>query len=208
MIKHFIIAILAGISIAAPLGSNGIICIKLSLDKGFVAGLVSGLGESTVVGFYAWLLTYSSDSMESFLSEHYLKFRLLSGVILFLIGTQRFFSKKKVIITKKFRTQNSSFRFLYIYLFALGIALINPMTIVSLLGLISSFFNLANNFLIIPTVLGFVLGTAIWWFILSATVSYFRTKINRFFFHFINYSSGTFLMIIGLKSIFNQNLLN
>ena len=95
MIKNFIIAILAGISIAAPLGSNGIICIKLSLDKGFVAGLGSGLGESTVVGFYAWLLTYSSDSMESFLTEHYLKFRLVSGVILFLIGTQRFFSKKK-----------------------------------------------------------------------------------------------------------------
>lgn len=208
MIESFIFAMLAGLSIAAPLGMNGIICIEFSLDKGFLAGLVSGLGESTVVGFYAWLLTYSADAMESFLSEHYLRFRFLSGVILFLIGIQRFFTKKKQFKEKPLELKNSSIRFLSIYIFALGVALINPMTIVALLAVISSYFKLANNFLIVPTVLGFVLGTAIWWFILSATVSYFRTKINRFFFHFINYSSGTFLVIIGLKSIFNQTLSN
>ena len=93
MIKSLIFAILAGLSIAAPLGSNGIICIKFSLDKGFLAGLVSGLGESTVVGFYAWLVTSSAGAAESFLSEHQLRFRLLSGVILLLMGIQRFFSK-------------------------------------------------------------------------------------------------------------------
>ena len=88
MIKHFIIAMLARISIAAPLWSNGIICIKLFLDKGFLAGLVSELGESTVVRFYAWLLTYSSDSMKSFLSEYYLRFRFFRRLTLFLMRTQ------------------------------------------------------------------------------------------------------------------------
>ncbi len=205
MIESFIFAMLAGLSIAAPLGINGIICIKFSLDKGFLAGLVSGLGESTVVGFYAWLVTSSASAAESFLSEHQLRFRLLSGVILLLMGIQRFFSKnylKKPQLNKKsLALKNSSVRFLSIYLFALSIALINPMTIVSLLALISSHFNLTNNFSIVPTVLGLVFGTAIWWLMLSATVSYFRTKINRFFLRFINYSSGTALVIIGLKLI-------
>ncbi len=96
MIESLIFAMLAGFSIAAPLGSNGIICIKFSLDKGFLAGLVSGLGESTVVGFYAWLVISSADAAESFLNEHQLRFRFLSGVILFLMGIQRFFSKKNL----------------------------------------------------------------------------------------------------------------
>ncbi len=207
MIKSLGFSILAGLLIAVPLGSNGIICIKFSLDKGFLAGLVSGLGESTVVGFYAWLVISSADAAESFLNEHQLRFRFLSGLILLMMGIQRFFSKKnlkKSQVNKKYLTfKNSSIRFLSIYLFSLSIALINPMTIVSLLALISSHFNLTNNFLIVPTVLGFVFGTAIWWLMLSGTVSYFRTKINRFLFGFINYSSGLFLVIFGLKSIFN-----
>ena len=207
MIEYLIFAMIAGFSIAAPLGMNGIICIKFSLEKGFLAGLVSGLGESTVVGFYAWLVTYSAVAVESFLSEYQLIFRLLSGGILLLMGIKCFFSHKKLkkpqLNQKSLALKNSLVRFLSIYLLALSIAMINPMTIFYLLAFISSYFHLTNNFFIVPTVLGFFFGTAIWWFILSASVSYFRTKINQFLFRFVNYSSGTFLIFIGLKSIFN-----
>lgn len=205
MIESLILAMLAGLSIAAPLGMNGIICIKLSLEKGFLPGLVSGLGNSTAVGFYVWLITSSVVAVESFLNEYKLIFHLFSGAILLLMGIKCFFfhqKNKKPQLTKKYLAiQNSSVRFLSIYLFALSIAMINPMKIVPLLAFISSDFYLTNNYSIFLTVLGFVSGTAIWWLILSATISCFRTKINQFFFQFINYSSGAFLVIVGLELI-------
>ena len=207
MIESLIFAMIAGFSIAAPLGMNGVICIKFSLEKGFIAGLVSGLGESTVIGFYSWLIIYSSVAVESFLSKNKLLFSLVSGMILLLMGIKCFFSHarlKKTQLNKQCSVlKHSLVRFLSIYIFAISVALGNPMTIFSLLAFISSSFHIINNFLIVPTVLGFFLGSALWWFILSASMSYFRTKINRFSFRFVNYSSGIFLVLIGLKSIFS-----
>ena len=208
MIESLLFAMLAGFSIAAPLGMNGIICIKFSLEKGFLAGFVSGLGESTAVGFYSWLIISSAIVGEFLLSKYRLIFHILSGVILVLMGIQCFLSHKKLKqpqLKKKYLVMQNSFaRFLSIYFLGLSIALINPMTIVPVFAFISSRFYLSNHFLSFPTVLGFFFGTAVWWLILSFSISYLRKMNERFLFIFVNYFSGTFLILFGLRSIFNK----
>ncbi len=42
---NFIIrGIIIGLSIAAPIGPIGILCIRRSLNKGFLSGFIAGLG--------------------------------------------------------------------------------------------------------------------------------------------------------------------
>lgn len=41
-----------GLSIAAPVGPIGVLCIRRTLTKGQVSGLVSGLGAATADAFY------------------------------------------------------------------------------------------------------------------------------------------------------------
>lgn len=53
MIVVFLKAVLAGFSIAAPIGSLGIICIRRTLAAGFLAGLISGFGVALADGIYA-----------------------------------------------------------------------------------------------------------------------------------------------------------
>ena len=47
--------LILGVSIAAPVGPIGLLCIKRTLVNGRVQGLVSGLGAATADGIYGLL---------------------------------------------------------------------------------------------------------------------------------------------------------
>ena len=53
-VKGFII----GISIAAPVGPIGVLCIQRTLTGGYIHGLVTGLGAATADAVYGFIAAF------------------------------------------------------------------------------------------------------------------------------------------------------
>ena len=81
-IKGFII----GISIAAPVGPIGILCIQRTLTGGKIYGLITGLGAATADAVYGSMAAFGLTFISNFLVQQQYWFRLLGGIFLCYLG--------------------------------------------------------------------------------------------------------------------------
>ena len=65
LIKGFVI----GLSIAAPVGPIGILCIQRTLSSGNVQGLVTGLGAATADALYGFIAAFGLTFISNFFSR-------------------------------------------------------------------------------------------------------------------------------------------
>src|SRR3990172_7764629 len=87
--KGFII----GLSVAAPVGPIGVLCIRRTLAEGRVSGLVSGLGAATADAFYGGIAGFGLAFISSFLIGQQFWFKLIGGGFLCYLGVKTFLSK-------------------------------------------------------------------------------------------------------------------
>src|SRR5690242_14081936 len=89
----FFKGLIIGLSIAAPVGPIGVLCIRRTLADGRVVGLVSGLGAATADAFYGMIggfgLTFISDILVG--QQSWL--RLFGGLFLLYLGIKTFRSR-------------------------------------------------------------------------------------------------------------------
>jgi threonine/homoserine/homoserine lactone efflux protein len=62
--------VLLGFSIAAPVGPIALLCIRRTLERGFVSGLVSGLGAATADVIYGGIAAAGLTLIAGFLVGH------------------------------------------------------------------------------------------------------------------------------------------
>jgi threonine/homoserine/homoserine lactone efflux protein len=190
-----------GISIAAPVGPIGVLCIRRTLAEGRLSGLVSGLGAAAADGIYGIIAGFGLTFISSFLVSQQIWLGLLGGAFLCYLGIRTLLSQpvQKVIQTKK-----SGLGANYFSIFIL--TLTNPMTILSFaaifagLGLAQSESNYAAALLL---VVGVFSGSAAWWLLLSFGVGLFRTRVTHQWMVWINRVSGGIILILGIISIFS-----
>jgi threonine/homoserine/homoserine lactone efflux protein len=83
-------SILIGISIAAPVGPIGILCIRRTLAEGRIAGFISGLGAATADAFYGAIAAFGLTFISLFLLQHTFWLRLGGGIFLLFLGVRIF----------------------------------------------------------------------------------------------------------------------
>ncbi len=198
LIRGFII----GFSIALAIGPIAILCIHRSITKGFLSGFLSGIGAASADGIYSAIAAFGLTFISSFLINQKLLIQLIGIIFLFYLGIKIFVKKQ---IKENIKSQSKSL--LGDYLSTLFLTLTNPMTILSFiavfagLGLVQSTENSA--FLL---VLGFFLGSAIFYFILSIIFSMFSKKINPHTLTIINKIAG--IIIIGFAIVILVSVVN
>ena len=77
-----------GLSVAAPVGPIGLLCINRSLTAGPRAGFVTGLGAAVADGVYGAVAAFGIASVSLFLLDHQDLVRGLGGLGLIAIGLQ------------------------------------------------------------------------------------------------------------------------
>ena len=128
-----------GLSIAAPVGPIGLLCIQRTLAKGRASGLVSGLGAASADALYGAIAGFGITSVSGFLVTQQLWIRLLGGLFLIILGV-RIFLKVPLGSAEVIGRINLGSD----YASTLGLTLSNPLTILSFaavfvgLGLIGS----------------------------------------------------------------------
>ena len=197
LIKGFII----GFSIAAPVGPIGVLTIKRTLTEGRISGFVTGIGAAFADAAYGAVAGFGLIAISSFLVSQEFAIKLIGGLFLFYLGVRSFLSKpatEEAAVASKGLLNN--------FVSTFFLTLTNPSTIVSFiaifagLGLASA---TANYFSSMAIVFGVFIGSALWWFILSSIVSFFRHKITPDRLVWVNRLSGIVLGSFGVFALYS-----
>ncbi len=179
-----------GLSIAAPVGPIGVLCIRRTLAQGRAAGLASGLGAATADAVYGSIAAFGLTWASDLLLRQQAWLRLAGGAFLCYLGLRTLLARpaEPAVPAEQRRDgpQNGPAALkgralLGAYLSTFLLTLTNPITILSFaaifagLGLASA----GRDYLSAATlVLGVFLGSAAWWLLLSAGVGALRERIG------------------------------
>jgi threonine/homoserine/homoserine lactone efflux protein len=181
--------LLIGLSIAAPVGPIGVLCIRRSLASGRLSGLVSGLGAASADAVYGSVAALGLTVVSAFLVDQQTWLRLAGGAFLVYLGLKTLLAApasegggvdRRVISIKQ--ASPSKGRLLGDYGSTFFLTLTNPMTIISFaaifagLGLGSIEDSPAAS---LALVIGVFLGSAAWWLILSSLTQVFGERFLK-----------------------------
>jgi putative LysE/RhtB family amino acid efflux pump len=199
MIVVFLKAVLAGFSIAAPIGSLGIICIRRTLAAGFLAGLISGFGVALADGIYAAITALGLGAAAEFMGEIKRPLLLVSGVLVICLGWIAFKGKDQLEQKQKLNAMSGIRSFTLTFFLTLS----HPVNIVAYTAMFGSL-NLAadNDAALAATIIcGVFSGSFLWWIILCGTVAMLSPETTNARIRVINRLSALFLVAFGLWAI-------
>lgn len=195
LLRGFII----GFSIAAPVGPIGVLCIRRTLAKGRLSGLVSGLGAATADAIYGCVAGFGLTFISNILVSQQIWLRLIGGAFLCYLGLKTFLSKPA---EQAASAEGNGLVGAYASTFFL--TLTNPMTILSFAAIFAGLgvAGASGNYVSAGTlVLGVFMGSALWWLILSGVADVFRTKLNPHRLRWVNRISGVIITGFGLLAL-------
>lgn len=191
LIKGFII----GLSIAAPVGPIGVLCINRTLALGRLTGFLSGLGAATADAAYGAVAGFGLSFVTTFLLGQQFWLRLVGGLFLVYLGLRTLLSRPA---EKEAAVQGRGLAGAYVS--TLLLTLTNPITIISFaavfaglgIGARSGDYLAASGL-----VLGVFLGSAAWWLLLSLGVGSLRGGLGPRGRTWINRLAGLVILAFG-----------
>ncbi len=203
MFLLFAKGLLLGLSVAAPVGPIGVLCIRRTLTHGMKIGFMSGLGAAVADACYGAVAAFGLAVVSNFLREIEQVMLLAGGLFLVWLGIKTFRALPERV---EAGGSNGGSGSAFLSCFALTIA--NPATILSFAALFAGLgfagSSVADNggYLGASTlVIGVFLGSAVWWLGLSSSVGFFRSRVTPERLQWINRLSGTVLTLFGLTAL-------
>lgn len=201
MLINLIKGCIIGFSIAMPVGPIGLLCIRNSLAKGMMYGLMSGLGAACADTVFGALGGFGISAIGIFLEKYHLVLEFAGALFLLYLGFSTFLEK-----TIKSSANESSGSYWRVFFSTFILTLTNPMTVLSFAGIYAGLgVGTISADILTPIIitLGVFIGSSLWWLMLSAGSSCFREKMNEASRVWLNKVSGTIIMIFGLISFMN-----
>jgi len=193
--------ILIGLTISAPLGPVGVLCIQRTIAKGLLAGFLAGLGAILADTFFATIAGFSISFIADFIARIQLHLRILGSIFLLYIGVKVFFTNPAKQLRKQSKSKPNVWGDM-VSVFFLTIS--NPITLFVLGGVFAGFKLVTKESTTLSTiflVFGIFIGAATWWLTLSFLVSLFRSKINLRRLLWINRITGIIIIITGIAAL-------
>ena len=187
-----------GFAIAAAVGPISLLVIRRTLAGGRIAGLISGLGVATADATYGAIAAFGLGAVTQALVDARHVLGLIGGLFLLWLAWNTARAEPNDPATLKPRRAGLAAGYLSI----LGLTLTNPMTILSFgalfagLGVTSTE---AGGAALITV--GVLLGSVVWWVVLTSVVSALRTRVTPTWIRRINIASGVAIGVFALLSI-------
>jgi len=194
----FLNGMVIGLSIAAPVGPIGVLCIRRSLADGPLKGLVSGLGAATADAAYGCVAAFGLTAVSGFLVRQQLALGLIGGGFLCYLGI-RTMAGSPAAEPGPPRATGA----LGAYGSTLLLTLANPSTILSFAAVFAGLGlgRAGANGAAARMVAGGLLGAADWGVIQSSVAGTLRSRVNDAWMRAINRLSGAILIAFGLYAL-------
>jgi threonine/homoserine/homoserine lactone efflux protein len=134
--ESFVRGIILGLTIAAPVGPIGLLCIRRTMAHGWRAGFASGLGAATADTFYGVLAAFGLTALAQFQRPA----AVIGGFLLLFMGWQTMGWQTPWSVT----TQTATVRPGNMYFSTLALTITNPSTILVFIGLFSGMSGVSN----------------------------------------------------------------
>jgi threonine/homoserine/homoserine lactone efflux protein len=186
-----------GFAVAAAPGPIFFLCLRRTLVRGWLNGLVSGFGVATADGFYAAVAAFGISAITSALTGEGKALALAGGALLVVLGARIALDKPR---TAEAPATNST-GLAWAYLSTLGLTITNPATILSFAALAATLGAGSGGYLR-PALLvaGVLLGSASWWCIVAAAASGLRARITPRVVRLIGTFSGVAIALLGVAA--------
>lgn len=194
----FLKGLLLGFSIAAPVGPIGLLCIRRTLQAGFIAGVAGGLGTAFADAFYAAVAAFGLTAVSQFLNGLQEPIRLIGGGFLLWIAFKTYTAPAEDKAAKL--SGKSALRGFVTTFF---LTLTNPATIISFTAIFAGLgLTAGHGRSDAATLVGGVFsGSLLWWIVLAGSITKARASAfldNR---RLINRIAGLMLGAFGLWSV-------
>jgi threonine/homoserine/homoserine lactone efflux protein len=194
----FLRAFIIGISIAAPVGPIGVLCIRRTLAHGKLAGFLSGMGAASADMVYGAIAAFGLTAVTTVLVDNVFWLRLIGGGFLLYLGIKTFFEKP----AEHAAQTNQSGKF-GMYLSTFFLTITNPMTILAFTAIFAG--TMLGETMGSPLVIvaGVFTGSAAWWLTLSLGVGMMRERLTQIHMAWINRISGGIIIVFGIFALSN-----
>lgn len=195
----FLRAFLIGISIAAPVGPIGVLCIRRTLFHGKLAGFLSGMGAATADMVYGAIAAFGLTIVTNLLVENAFWLQRIGGVFLLYLGVKTFLEKPADPAA-----QDNPGGFFRMYFSTFFLTITNPLTILSFAAIFAGTMlgkNMGSPFAMVA---GVFAGSASWWLALSFGVGLMRDRLDQTHMMWINRISGAVIFAFGIYALINM----
>ncbi len=204
-----------GLASSVTVGPVAVLCIQRTLSKGYLSGIVSGLGVACADTFLAILAFSVYALIKSYIDEYSTIIQIAGGAIVIVIGIFIFFQNPVPQIRKN-RAGKTHLWQDFASMF--GVTLANFVVIIPYILAFFTMFNLditisaedltspdmasmgriMQNMLII---LGFLLGAMTWWLSITSLINIFRKRFRPRHMLTINHVAGIVIGVLGLITL-------
>lgn len=194
-----------GFAVAAPVGPIGMLCIRLTLEKGRLAGFSGGLGAAVadtvfaVIGAFAIIGAFGLSAGGSSIEAYRVWFELGGGLFLIAFGVH--LGMKRPVIAGD--DQEVPQTLVADFAKTLLLTLANPATILSFIAIFAGVPGMARiELAMVPLLtIGVFVGSAGWWLTLSVIVGLIRHMISETVFVWLNRIAGGLLVAFGFYTL-------
>lgn len=188
-----------GFAVAAPVGPIGMLCIRLTLEKGRLAGFSGGLGAAVADTIFALCGIFGITALSALIEAQRQWFELGGGLFLVAFGVHLGLRQPIVPAANGEVPQT----LLADFSKTLALTLANPVTILSFMAVFAGVPGLVRLEPIhFPVLVGGVLvGAAGWWLSLVMVLGSIRHMISRQTLIWLNRIAGSVLIAFGVYTL-------
>ncbi len=187
-----------GVAVAAPVGAMGMLIIQRTLDRGWRTGMATGLGIATADGMYAAFAAFGVAAISATLVAWQIPLKLLGGAALVVLGSRSLLADKREASPSPPAIPSGS-----AYLWAVGLTLTNPSTIMAFGAVFASAGLVAQPGMTeaATATAGIFAGSLSWWFALVTGVSAARIAAEQRLVRVLSTISGAVIVAFGLFAL-------
>jgi putative LysE/RhtB family amino acid efflux pump len=192
---------LIGLSVAAPVGPMSLLTMRRTIERGFRAGLASGLGIAAADATYGAIAAFGLTSLSNILIDHQRVIRVAGGTALLYIGWRILRSARRPVEPRAETETQSDLGRVIGTMYALTLS--NPTTILSFAAIfgglgLSLGSSHADSALLVASVFA---GSMLWWLFLCGALTKLRTRLTPAWIARIDLLSGGVILAMAAVSI-------
>jgi threonine/homoserine/homoserine lactone efflux protein len=197
--------LLIGMVTAAPVGPVNVLCIQRTLERGFFAGLASGMGAMLGDGLIALVAAFGINAISDVMLQNKALFQIVGGAILLIFGIKLYSTPPKLSAEGGVHVDDQN-QGLLDYLWSIPqtffLTITNPGAVLGMFALVggagSALGGLNSTTEAFTLVLSVMGGSLLWWFSIARIISTFRHRLNEQRLRAINQVAGIILGLFGL----------
>lgn len=188
----FFKAALIGLSIAAPVGPIGLLCIQRTLAHGARIGIASGLGAASADACYGAVGAFGLSALIQAFVALAAPLTVVGALFIGWLGVQTWRTRPAGEAARADDEIRPGKAFASVF----ALTLTNPMTILSFMAVFAAIGGAAEPMFdeAMVMVVGVFVGSALWWMTLALGVAAVRHKLGPSLMRAINRLAGGFLI--------------